>query len=69
MVQALTDFLAQTSERDVVVVSNEVGSGIVPESDVGREFRDLQGLLNQRLAEEAARVVLMVAGIPMSVKG
>ena len=54
--------------HDVIAVSNEVGGGIVPETSVGREFRDLQGLANQRLAAEASRVVLMVAGLPMTVK-
>ena len=53
----------------VVLVSNEVGSGIVPEHPLGRRFRDLQGLLNQRMAARADRVVLMVAGLPLAVKG
>ena len=52
-----------------VLVSNEVGSGIVPESAEARRFRDLQGRLNQRIAERADRVVLLVAGLPMVVKG
>lgn len=55
--------------RDVVLVSNEVGGGIVPETPLGREFRDLQGRVNQVLAEAASRVVLLVAGIPLTVKG
>ena len=53
----------------VVLVANEVGSGIVPEHPLGRKFRDLQGLLNQRVAARAGRVVLMVAGLPLAVKG
>jgi len=53
----------------VVLVANEVGSGIVPESPLGRKFRDLQGVLNQRIAARADRVVLMVAGLPLAVKG
>ncbi len=52
-----------------VLVSNEVGSGIVPENAEARRFRDLQGRLNQRIAARAGRVVLLVAGIPMVVKG
>jgi len=52
----------------VVLVANEVGSGIVPEHPLGRRFRDRQGLLNQRLAARADRVVLMVAGLPLVVK-
>jgi len=53
----------------IALVANEVGSGIVPEHPLGRRFRDLQGLLNQRIAARADRVVLMVAGLPLAVKG
>ncbi len=53
----------------IVLVSNEVGSGIVPEHPLGRQFRDAQGMLNQRMAARADRVVLMVAGLPLAVKG
>jgi len=52
-----------------VLVANEVGSGIVPEYPLGRRFRDFQGILNQRIAARADRVVLMVAGLPLAVKG
>jgi adenosylcobinamide kinase / adenosylcobinamide-phosphate guanylyltransferase len=51
-----------------VLVSNEVGSGIVPDNALARQFRDLQGHVNQRLAARADRVVLLVAGLPMTVK-
>jgi len=51
-----------------VLVSNEVGLGIVPDNALARSFRDLQGVLNQRLAAQAPRVVMMVAGIPIAVK-
>jgi adenosylcobinamide kinase / adenosylcobinamide-phosphate guanylyltransferase len=52
----------------VVLVSNEVGFGIVPDNALARRFRDLQGRLNQKLAARADRVVLMVAGLPVMVK-
>lgn len=52
----------------VVLVSNEVGFGIVPDNALARRFRDLQGHLNQRLAARADRVVLVVAGLPVMVK-
>ena len=53
----------------IVLVANEVGLGIVPDNPLGRRFRDLQGSLNQRMAAIADHVVLMVAGLPLSVKG
>ena len=53
----------------MVLVSNEVGWGIVPETPLGRRFRDAQGRLNQRMAAAADRVVLVVAGIPVVIKG
>ena len=51
-----------------VLVSNEVGLGIVPDNALARRFRDMAGLLHQQVAARADRVVLMVAGIPMGVK-
>jgi adenosylcobinamide kinase / adenosylcobinamide-phosphate guanylyltransferase len=51
-----------------VLVSNEVGFGIVPDNALARRFRDSQGILNQRLAAQAARVIMMVAGVPVAVK-
>lgn len=53
----------------VVVVSNETGMGIVPEHRLGRAFRNAQGALNQALAERADRVALVVAGLPLTLKG
>ena len=52
----------------IVFVSNEVGLGIVPDSPLGRRFRDAQGRLNMRLAERADRVILMAAGLPLTMK-
>ena len=53
----------------VVLVSNEVGSGVVPAFEMGRRYRDLLGEINQRVAALADRVVLMVAGLPLALKG
>ena len=53
----------------VILVSNEVGAGIVPENKLARRFRDLVGSANQAVAAQADRVVWMVAGIPVRIKG
>ena len=53
----------------VVLVSNEVGTGIVPENRLARLYRDLIGSVNQAVAQQAGKVVWMVAGIPVTIKG
>ena len=53
----------------VILVSNEVGSGIVPETPLGRAFRDEAGRFNQRVAAQADTVALVVAGLPLWLKG
>jgi adenosylcobinamide kinase/adenosylcobinamide-phosphate guanylyltransferase len=53
----------------VVLVSNEVGSGVVPAFPSGRRFRDLLGEMNQKVARVASNVVLLVAGLPLALKG
>lgn len=67
-VEALADAGAALPAR-VIVVTNEVGSGLVPLSPVARRFRDLAGLANQLLAARAAEVYWLVAGIPVRIKG
>jgi adenosylcobinamide kinase/adenosylcobinamide-phosphate guanylyltransferase len=52
----------------LLLVSNEVGSGIVPLGKLSRVFQDLSGMMNQRLAQVSDKVTLVVAGLPMSLK-
>jgi len=52
----------------LVLVSNEVGMGLVPETPLGRNFRDLQGHVNQRVAKTCAKVVFVAAGLPLVLK-
>ncbi len=58
----------QASEAHWLIVSNEVGLGLVPPYSLGRAYRDALGRANQRLAEVADEVVFMVAGLPLKVK-
>ena len=67
-VEELCDTLRTTS-RTVILVSNEVGSGVVPAYELGRRFRDVVGEINQRVAAVADTVLLMVAGLPFPLKG
>jgi adenosylcobinamide kinase / adenosylcobinamide-phosphate guanylyltransferase len=60
---ALADRAAPT-----ILVSNEVGWGVVPSTPLGRRFRDAQGWLNQRIAALSARVDMVVAGLPVRLK-
>jgi adenosylcobinamide kinase / adenosylcobinamide-phosphate guanylyltransferase len=58
----------KTYSTPTVIISNEVGWGIVPDNPLARKFRDLSGSLNQALAEVADQVILTVAGIPLFLK-
>ena len=64
----LVKALHQT-RQDVILVTNEVGMGVVPENELGRTFRDLAGWLNQAVAKEADTVVFVAAGLPLVLKG
>ncbi len=56
-------------QSEIIIVTNEVGWGIVPENKLAREFRDMNGLLNQKVAAIADYVILSVSGIQINIKG
>jgi adenosylcobinamide kinase/adenosylcobinamide-phosphate guanylyltransferase len=70
MASELNDFLTwyHLSQCELIVVSNEVGMGLVPENTVGRAYRDLLGATNKKLTETADEVFFVVAGLPMEIK-
>ncbi len=77
LMMADKDIAAETSKladlmpllaAPVVFVSNEVGMGLVPETALGRDFRDHAGRMNQRIAEAADNVSFIAAGLPLSLK-
>jgi adenosylcobinamide kinase/adenosylcobinamide-phosphate guanylyltransferase len=65
---ALLVAVQETDERHWIVISNEVGLGIVPDNRLARIYRDALGRANQRIASVARRVVYMIAGVPLIVK-
>ncbi len=67
-VTALLDCL-NTIKGNIIFVSNEVGQGIIPLGELTRKFVDETGRLHQQLAQQVDHVVLMVAGLPLMVKG
>jgi adenosylcobinamide kinase/adenosylcobinamide-phosphate guanylyltransferase len=67
-VSDLVEILSSLKSSSVFIVTNEVGMGIVPENRLARLFRDIAGRVNQRLAEVADSVFLMVSGIPVRIK-
>jgi adenosyl cobinamide kinase/adenosyl cobinamide phosphate guanylyltransferase len=67
-VERFIDVIKQ-SRTSLIIVSNEVGMGIVPADPLSRRFRDLSGMTNQRIAEVVDTVIYMVSGIPMFLKG
>lgn len=70
ILQEVADFLneAEKSTKTIIIVTNEIGSGIVPEYKMARVFRDIAGRVNQYIADRAQEVHLVVCGIPIKIK-
>jgi adenosylcobinamide kinase/adenosylcobinamide-phosphate guanylyltransferase len=68
--QAKTEFdkLSQL-ETTLIIISNEIGMGVHADTEVGRKFVELQGWMNQYIAAKANKAILMVSGIPLTIKG
>jgi len=60
--------IARDRQQTIVCVSNEVGLGVVPDTKLGRVFRDLLGRVNQEFAVAADEVYLLIAGLPLQLK-
>jgi len=59
---------ARKKNLDLILVSNEVGQGLIPMYKLGRQYRDIAGRVNQLLAEAADEVYLCIAGLPVEIK-
>lgn len=66
--EEIKQFLSVFKSKELIIVSNEVGLGLVPSYKLGAIFRDISGRMNQMLAREATEVYLMTAGIEMRIK-
>ncbi|MCF6344264.1 MAG: bifunctional adenosylcobinamide kinase/adenosylcobinamide-phosphate guanylyltransferase [Devosiaceae bacterium] len=65
----LCEAVEKIKNATVIFVSSEVGLGIVPQNKLAREFRDVLGLLNQKMAKNCAEVYFIAAGLPLLLKG
>lgn len=66
-IKGITDFI-DTRKSTLIIVSNEVGLGIVPENKAARDYRDLLGIVNQLIVQKADDVFFMIAGMPQKIK-
>lgn len=63
------DKIAKQENATIIIVTNEIGMGVHADTPIGRKFTELQGWMNQYIAKKAEKVVLMVSGIPVTIKG
>ena len=69
IVAEIKKFLEEIKNKKIIIVSNEVGGGIVPKNKLARDFRDVLGNANRTVSKFADKVYLMAAGIPILIKG
>jgi len=67
--QEVDKILIVSNGVEIIIVTNEVGMGLVPEYKLGRIFRDIAGRMNKKVAEASKEVYLMISGIPVKIKG
>lgn len=67
--KAEVEAIASQTNTTIIIITNEIGMGVHAETHIGRKFTELQGWMNQYLAKKADKVVLMVSGIPVTIKG
>jgi adenosylcobinamide kinase/adenosylcobinamide-phosphate guanylyltransferase len=63
------DKIVSQENATIIIVTNEIGMGVHAQTHIGRKFTELQGWMNQYIAQRAEKVVLMVSGIPVTIKG
>ena len=61
--------IIKNGRSTVIIISNEVGSGLIPDNKLGREFRDIAGFCNQIVAAGSDEAYLIISGIPIQIKG
>ena len=67
--QTEIDAIVNQQNTTIIIVTNEIGMGVHAETQIGRKFTELQGWMNQYIAQKADTVVLMISGIPLKIKG
>ena len=63
------DKLIKQPDTTIIIITNEIGMGVHAATEIGRKFTELQGWMNQYMAKNAHKVILMVSGIPVTIKG
>lgn len=68
IMEKVQKIVEESKNKEIVLVSNEIGMGLVPTTELGREFRDISGRVNQFLAKKADEVYITIVGLPVELK-